>query len=149
MHPVRAALTFQCFFTVALTGRVGCWYLFYPGRCPGLWKTLGFQPVLAMYDIGLSCSGKRQSQAQPVSSFLYKHWTEFSCLHHSKYRMSHKYTCYYSSSIWWITSQLSFTRSVSSCFLFRGSGLSGSVPGVVGFAEGLLPRPYRWLRTTL
>ena len=133
------------FSTVALTGRVGCLYLFYPGRCLGLWKTLGFQPVLAMYDIGLSCSGKRQSQAQPVSSFLYKHWTEFSCLHHSKYRMSHKYTCYYSSSIWWITSQLSFTRSVSSCFLLSGSGSSG-VPGSgfsgsIGLSNDLLPIP--------
>ena len=65
MRPVRAALTFLCFFTVALTR-----WLFisvYPGRCPGLWMTLGFQPVLAMEDIGLSCLGKRQSRAQPVS----------------------------------------------------------------------------------
>ena len=27
---------------------------------------------------------------QPVSHFLYKHWTKCSCLHHSKYRMSRK-----------------------------------------------------------
>ena len=38
----------------------------------------------AMEEIGLSAR-------QPDSPFLYKHWTECSCLHHSKYRMSRIY----------------------------------------------------------
>ena len=53
MRPVRAALTFLCFFTVALTGRVGCLYPFTQGDALGygwhwafspyrLWKILGF-----------------------------------------------------------------------------------------------------------
>ena len=68
MRPaVRAALTFLCFFTVALTRARWLFISVYPGRCPGLWMTLGFQPVQAMKDIGLSCLGKRQSRAQPVS----------------------------------------------------------------------------------
>ena len=55
----------------------------YPGRCPGLWMTLGFQPVQAMEDIGLSCLGKRQSRAQPVSPILYY-------IYHSIFRMKLK-----------------------------------------------------------
>ena len=35
MRPVRAALTFLCFFTVALTGRVGCLYPFTQGDALG------------------------------------------------------------------------------------------------------------------
>ena len=31
---------------VALTGRVVRFVSVYPGRCPGLWRTLGFQPAL-------------------------------------------------------------------------------------------------------
>ena len=112
-----------------------------PRAMPWAMENIGLSARTGYVRHWLSCSGKRQSQAQPVSSFLYKHWTEFSCLHHSKYRMSHKYTCYYSSSILWITSQLSFTRRVSSCFLFNGSGLSGSVPGVVGSSKDLSPIP--------
>ena len=37
------------------------------GTALGKRMTLGFQPVQAMEDIGLSCLGKRQSRAQPVS----------------------------------------------------------------------------------
>ena len=45
--------------------------------------TLGFQPVQAMEDIGLSCLGKRQSRAQPVSPILYY-------IYHSIFRMKLK-----------------------------------------------------------
>ena len=104
MRPVRAALTFLFFYSCPYRAR----WLFisvYPGRCPGLWMTLGFQlaewrihnnivntglwmtlgfqPVQAMEDIGLSCLGKRQSRAQPVSPFLYY-------IYHSIFRMKLK-----------------------------------------------------------
>ena len=82
MRPVRAALTFLFFYSCPYRAR----WLFisvYPGRCPGLWMTLGFQPVQAMEDIGLSCLGKRQSRAQPVSPILYY-------IYHSIFRMKLK-----------------------------------------------------------
>lgn len=47
MRPVRVALTFLCFFTVALTGRARWLFIsVYPGRCPGLWKHWAFSPSL-------------------------------------------------------------------------------------------------------
>ena len=45
--------------------------------------TLGFQPVQAIEDIGLSCLDKRQSRAQPVSPILYY-------IYHSIFRMKLK-----------------------------------------------------------
>ena len=46
--PCKGSSNVPLFFTVALTGRVGLFVSVYPGRCPGLWRTLGFQPALAM-----------------------------------------------------------------------------------------------------
>ena len=36
-----------------LQGAWGCMAV-YPGRCPGLWRTLGFQPVLVMLTVMLT-----------------------------------------------------------------------------------------------
>ena len=47
MRPVRATLTFHCFFIVALTGRVGRFCIRLPRAMPWAMEILGFQPVFA------------------------------------------------------------------------------------------------------
>ena len=42
--PCKGSFNISLFFIVALAGRNRL-YTFYPRRCPGLWKPLGFQPV--------------------------------------------------------------------------------------------------------
>ena len=42
--PCKGSFNISSFFIVALTGRNHL-NTFYPGRCPGLWRPLGFQPV--------------------------------------------------------------------------------------------------------
>ena len=50
MRPVRAALTFHCFFTVALTGRVGCLYPFTQGDALGYGGHWAFSPHCMSFD---------------------------------------------------------------------------------------------------
>ena len=47
MRPVRATLTFHCFFIVALAGRVGRFCIRLPRAMPWAMEILGFQPVFA------------------------------------------------------------------------------------------------------
>ena len=64
------------FFIVALAGRNHL-YTFYPGRCLGLWKPLGFQPAFAnivgfpnLGNVMVSRLCKRCCFPNLVSSFL-------------------------------------------------------------------------------
>ena len=55
MRPVRASLTFHCFFTVALTGRVGCLYPFTQGDALGYGGYWAFSPHRMSFDTPSSC----------------------------------------------------------------------------------------------